>query len=84
MNYIHAINSWENSIIVESAISEVKASKLIFKHKIKSGKTKMEMAFGESSIVCLRSGKMLMSFHGWIAERIDNYIKNFQKGISLE
>jgi acyl-CoA thioesterase FadM len=62
MNYIHAINSWENSIIVESAISEVKASKLIFKHKIKSGKTKMEMAFGESSIVCLRKPENVNEF----------------------
>jgi len=84
MNYIHAINFWENSIIIESVISEVKASKLIFKHRIKSGKTKIEMAYGESSIVCLRSGKMLLSFPGWISERIDNYIKNIQKGISLE
>lgn len=79
IRYENAVNFWDK-VLVETIISKVEGSRMDFSHRVKSRITKAQMAEANTSVLCLKQGKVIPRMPEWIQERIESYLHNVQSG----
>ena len=73
IRYIKPVR-FRDSVLIQSTINRVKASKISFKHRILLCSGKILVAEGESAVVVVRNKRLLLNLPGSVSKKIMDYI----------